>query len=120
MHRKNRHLEISKYLFLLVFLISSSAQAADSWTLSAAEWSRPRSGEAVLAMEPVAEAVRAWQAADAATGTSRLQLLYPGGEEGSLWAAELHDWLVALGIPPGAIELVAGGEAGQLEIRLLD
>ncbi|HEX7046450.1 MAG TPA: hypothetical protein VF275_02595 [Gammaproteobacteria bacterium] len=120
MRRKSRHQAISKYLFLLVLLISCSARAAGSWTLSASEWSRPRSGEAVLAMEPVAEAVRAWQAADAATGTSRLQLLYPGGEEGSLWAAELHDWLVALGVPPGAIEVVAGGDPGQLEIRLLN
>ncbi|HEX7029847.1 MAG TPA: hypothetical protein VF254_04570 [Gammaproteobacteria bacterium] len=102
---------------MLAFFLAGSLQAADSWTLSASEWSRPRSGAAVLAMTPVAEAVRAWQAAD--SDTSRLQLRYPGGEEGSLWAAELQDWLVALGVPPGAIELVAGGSPGELEIRLL-
>lgn len=112
----------SKWLLLLLgFFLAGAAQAAESWTLSAAEWSRPRSGAAVLAMAPVAGAVRAWQAADAESGgSSRLRLLYAGGEEGSLWAAELHDWLIALGVPPGAIELAAGGTPGELELQVLD
>lgn len=115
MRRKNR---ISKLLFLFWFFLAGGLEAAESWTLSAAEWSRPRSGAAVLAMAPVAEAVRAWRALEAGGGSSRLQLVYAGGEEGSLWAAELRDWLVALGIPPDAIEMVAGGSSRQLEIRV--
>lgn len=107
-------------LFLGLLLVVLPVQAADSWTLTAADWSRPRSGAAVLAMEPVAAAVRAWQQADGVDETARLQLVYPGGEEGSLWAAELADWLVALGVPRDALELVPGGQpAGRLEIRLI-
>lgn len=78
---------------------------AENWSLSAAEWSRPRSGQVVAAMPGVAAAVRALNAHE----DSRLILRHPGGEEGALWAAELHDWLVALGVPAGRIELVPGG-----------
>lgn len=122
MHPGNRRPTHRRHLLLLLgMLFSGSAAAADSWTLTAAEWSRPRSGAAVLEMAPVANAVRAWQAAEAAhQGASRLQLRYAGGEEGSLWASELRDWLVALGVPPGAVEPVPGGDPGELEIRLLD
>lgn len=101
---------------LMGLLAMSGVQAADSWQLKAADWSRPRSGEAVLSMQPVADAVRAWQGTSEG---SRLLLVHPGGEEGGLWAAELRDWLVALGLPPEALVLVPGGQpADRLELRL--
>lgn len=105
---------------VFALLLSLAAQAAESWTLSAAEWSRPRSGAAVLEMAPVAEAVRAWQAAVDEHAGARLLLVHAGGEEGSLWAAELRDWLITLGVPPEAIELVPGAQSARaLELRLL-
>ena len=105
--------------FVLALALLAPVANAEEWQLSAAEWSRPRSGIAVARMPAVAEAVRAWQAATAAGQAARLQLVFPGGEEGSLWASELRDWLVALAVPPGAIELVPGGlPANRLEIHL--
>ena len=98
--------------------LSLPLHAADSWTLPASMWSRPRSGAAVLDMAPVADAVRAWQAAVREHPQARLVLVHAGGEEGSLWAAELRDWLVALGVPPDAIERVPGSRADRLELRL--
>ena len=98
------------------------ARDAESWTLQASDWSRPRSGETVLAMTPLMEAVRAWQAASRRPGGAgaRLLLVYPGGEDGSLWVAELRDWLVALGMPPRALDLAPGNlPADELELRLL-
>lgn len=101
---------------LLALVVPLSAAASDSWLLKAADWSRPRSGEAVLAMKPVAQAVRSWQSAGQG---ARLLLVHAGGEEGSLWGAELRDWLIALGLPPDAIVLAPGGQpADRLEIRL--
>lgn len=97
-----------------LLLASGAASAAESWQLDAEAWSRPRSGRAVVSMQPVAEAVRAWSGADAAT----IVVLYPGGEEGVLWAAELRDWLVALGVPSDRVEPMAGGQPGGLRLEL--
>lgn len=94
--------------------------AAPGWELKASEWSRPRSASAVIAMAPVADAVRAWHdAVKRGDDNARLQLLHGSGEEGGLWAAELRDWLIALGVTPAAIELVpAGLPADRLELHV--
>lgn len=50
--------------------------------------------------------------------SQRLTIRYPGGEEGVLWARELRDWLVALGIASAHIELLPGTpEADALVIE---
>lgn len=81
----------------------AAAEEADAGLvgrLDAASWASPRSGERIVAMPVVSEAVQRWSRN---TG-QRLLIKYRGGEEGSLWAAELADWLVALGVPSSAIE----------------
>lgn len=119
MPRKLRRQTVKSLLVAAAALLVSVTQAADDrWKLTAAEWSRPRSAAAVLEMAPVANAVRSWQAARRERENARLLLVHSGGEEGSLWAAELRDWLIALGIPPQAVELAGGGRASDLEIRL--
>lgn len=111
-------------IFLVQLLLATTTAVADSplsRDLKASEWSRPRSASAVIAMAPVADAVRAWHDAVAAgDDNARLQLLHASGEEGGLWAAELRDWLIALGVAPSAIELApAGLPADRLELRVL-
>lgn len=96
-----RHLVVG--LLLSVFAISG-ARAQDH-VLSAAAWSRPRSGEAVLKLPAVRAAVQEWMAHP----KQHLVITYAGGESGSLWAAELKDWLVALGVATDHIELRPGG-----------
>jgi hypothetical protein len=104
---------------LLLLLASASVgplQAEERrWWLGAEEWSHPRSGSSLLAMEPLRRAVRAWMAREG----QRLIVRYPGGEEGMMWAAELRGWLVALGITSRSIELSPGsarGDAIALEV----
>jgi type IV pilus biogenesis protein CpaD/CtpE len=88
---------------------------AETWFLGLEEWSRPRSGVAVSQMQPLRNAVTAWEK----TPQSSVQIRYPGGEAGSLWAEELSDWLISLGVPAGAIEVLPGSASeDSVEIAL--
>jgi len=91
----------SRRLLALLLLASPLALAAEVHALDAAEWSRPRSAEAVTAMPTVRTAVRTWEQTPAA----RLVIRHPGGEAGVLWAEELRDWLIATGLPSNALGL---------------
>ncbi|HHH44193.1 MAG TPA: hypothetical protein ENK49_08650 [Gammaproteobacteria bacterium] len=102
--------------FLAMLLVSLAAQAeARQWLLNADDWARPRDGRSIVQMAPLPELVAGWSAE---TG-QRLVIRYPGGEEGLLWAYELRSWLVALGVPMEAQELVAGSHrADRIELEL--
>ena len=92
---------------LLVFMTLMSpvlSGAADTWSISAEEWARPRSADSLLEMQAVADAVQGLNA----DALSTLLIRYPGGEEGALWASELRDWLISLGIPSTRIEVYPG------------
>ena len=98
-----------------VLLAVPGLVVAESWTLEADAWARPRSGEVVADMAPVREAVQAWLAEEDA----RLIVRYPGGESGQLWASELRGWLVALGLEPDRVELYPGAATeGTLELAV--
>jgi len=91
-------------LALVLCCCLGSAFGADRYAISADEWARPHDGRSVVAMAPLARAVRALSARPA----SVLAIRYPGGEQGSLWAHQLRIWLIALGVPSARIELVPG------------
>lgn len=95
-------------------LAAGTVLAESRWQLDAGAWSRPRSGAAVLAMQPVAAAVRAWSDAEAA----EIVIRYPGGEDGVLWASELRDWLVSLGVPSSRVRPVAGAQPGRIRLEV--
>ena len=102
---------------LTVLLLSTGAGAANTiriFTLSADEWARPRSGDIIPEMEPVRAAVSYW-----GRGVDALVIIrHPGEDSGELWAAELRDWLISLGVPSDYIRLVPGTQAAD-EIRLV-
>lgn len=87
---------------------------ASAWTLDAATWARPRSGAAVLSMSPLPAVVGAWSRRP----DDRIVVRHPGGESGELWATELRDWLVALGVPGDHVEVTGGGEPERLVIAV--
>lgn len=101
------------YWLLLAFALQPSAYA-QSFELSTDDWVRPRNGQAVAEFKALQQAVAAWSA-DGGEGT--IEIRYPGGEEGSLWARELTDWLVAFGVPSRYIQATAGS-AGRDRIVL--
>ena len=98
-------------------MFSTGVGAANTiriFTLSADEWARPRSGDIIPEMESVRAAVSYW-----GRGVEALVIIrHPGEDSGELWAAELRDWLISLGVPSDYIRLVPGTQAAD-EIRLV-
>ena len=93
------------YPVLFMLLVSSLVQADDSnWHITADEWARPRTGEMLTELPGVKQAVHALvENSDAV-----LQIRYPGGDEGILWASELMAWLTALGVGAERMETLPG------------
>ncbi|UCH40385.1 MAG: hypothetical protein JSU67_01380 [Gammaproteobacteria bacterium] len=98
-------------------MFSTGVDAANTmriFTLSADEWARPRSGDIIPEMESVRAAVSYW-----GRGVDALVIIrHPGEDSGELWAAELRDWLISLGVPSDYIRLIPGTQAAD-EIRLV-
>lgn len=94
-------------LIPLLLLLAGPAHAAGNgpWALDAETWAAPRSGQALVQMPPLRDAVEALLN----TPGSRLLIRYPGGESGQLWVQELRAWLIALGVPSSRIDLLPGG-----------
>ena len=96
-----------RQLSLLLALLWASAVYAEASTflIDADRWATPRSGQALVEMEPLRNAVNELMRRPG----SRMVIRYPGGEAGQLWVQELRAWLVALGVSSSRIELVPGG-----------
>ena len=99
---------------LLIFASAASAATARIFVLSAEDWARPRNGEVIVEFNAVRAAVTYWDRTDNAV----ILVRYPGEDSGELWAAELRDWLITLGVPSDYIRLVAGTQEAD-EIRLV-
>lgn len=99
-----------------VLLFMAGHAAANSiriFTLSADEWARPRAGAVIPQLAAVRSAVSYWGKA----GDRAMIIRYPGEDTGELWAAELRDWLISLGVPSDFIVLRSGSQAAD-EIKL--
>lgn len=101
-----------KKLLLIGLLAASPILAAAEYTyrITAEEWSRPRSGEQLVTLPGLGNAVRRFMEMPEGFFIIR----YPGGEEGSLWAGELQAWLVAMGIESSLIEMRPGSDRDDL------
>ncbi len=91
-------------LFLSLNVTVTYAQTPYVFTLSADEWAQPRSGQVVASFTSIRNAVEYWQK----TINSVLLIRYPGEDSGELWASELKDWMVSLGVPNDSIYLASG------------
>ena len=103
-------------LVLLSALAAAPVRAdTDSFSISAEAWALPRSGAALVKLPPLRAAVQDWLAHPGA----RIVLVYAGSDTGSLWAGELQDWLVALGVPSDHIEKRVSADQGEDSLSLL-
>ena len=101
-------------IFLAGLLVPAYANSLRIFTLSADEWARPRGGAVIAEFESLRAAVSYWEKA----ADNGVLIRYPGEDSGEIWATELRDWLVSLGIPSDYIQLVSGSQAAD-EIRLI-
>ncbi|MGH8278491.1 MAG: hypothetical protein ACRETQ_02870 [Gammaproteobacteria bacterium] len=98
--------------YLSVFLLALAAAGlaanarATSYTITADLWMQPRSGAVLLGMPPVHQAVQDWMRHPG----SKLVIQHSGDEVGNLWASEVEDWLVSLGIPSADIQSEVSGK----------
>lgn len=103
-------------LFLLSLVVAPPLSAETAWTLSAADWARPRHGEWLASHPSLAAAIGELQNSP----NSVMQLRYPGGDEGTLWVGELEAWLIALGLDSDHIEVLPGsGAAGEIQLEVV-
>lgn len=105
-----------KIVAMVLLVTALPLPAADApLHITAFEWAQPRSGDALLRHPALVEVVRQLQENKVAL----LEIRYPGGDSGSLWARELQAWLVALGVESARIRLVPGSDAAdQLQFRI--
>jgi len=108
---KNR---ITLLVLLLFVSLPSSANSLRIFTLSADEWSQPRSGSAITQFSAVRSAITYWERGI----DSAILIRYPGEDSGEIWATELRDWMISLGIPSDYLQLVPGSQAAD-EIKLI-
>ena len=97
----------SKVLIVSIFLLGfSPIKAEQELLISWAEWSVPKTAEAVLAMPVLQSVMQQLQLSE----RSVLKIYYPGGDAGSLWAVELRGWLVSLGLEADRMTLISGSQ----------
>lgn len=100
---------------LLLSLAAAGVRAdADTFSITADQWSMPRSGAALIRLPPLRAAVQDWLAHPGA----RIAVVHAGSDTGNLWAGELADWLVALGVPADHIDKRVSGDQGEDSITL--
>lgn len=106
----------TKWLFILSFLLNTSAALAESkHIITAEQWAVPRSAEVLINMPALKNAIHNMQSFPG----SRLLIRYPGGDEGALWNSEFRSWLISLGISSQMMESIPGSEANQLELEVI-
>ncbi len=100
--------------FLLLVLSPVSANSLRIFSLGADEWARPRSGAVMPNFGALRSAIDYWE-----KGTNTAILIrYPGEDSGEIWASELRDWFISLGVPSDYIILVSGSQDAD-EITLV-
>jgi len=103
---------------LLIFLASSlvvNVFAANRYLITHEEWAKPKRVETVLQMSAIKNILTEFNKSPA----SQLLILYPGGDEGTLWAHDLKAWLVSLGLPSQQIELRPGSaESTSIDLQV--
>ena len=106
-------------VFMSIYLLSATLNAAElrQFVLSADDWARPRGGETIVEFQTLRDMIAIWSTM---VDGSKIEIRHPGGDEGSLWARELSDWLVALGVPSNSIQLTPGyPRADQISLILV-
>jgi hypothetical protein len=88
----------------------SAIVKSETWELNAEQWELARSGESIMSLPVLNNLINAWLL----DKHKRIEIQYPGGEEGEFWVHELSDWLVSLGIPSDRMVIIPGSGADDM------
>ena len=80
------------------------------YALYAEQWEITRSGESILSLPVLNQIINAWLG----DRQKKIEIQYPGGEEGEFWVQELTDWFVSLGIPSDHMVIAPGSGADDV------
>ena len=106
------------FFAIILVLYTNSLLYAEPNThiLTNQQWNIPRAASSIIEMPAIRSAMHEFQSSK----NSKVQIKYPGGDVGTLWAYELRSWLISLGLSENFIELVPGSSnPNQLEINIL-
>lgn len=102
-------------LAILILACAAGWADGDRFVITAEQWALPRSGGALVKLPPLRAALQDWTVHPGA----RLLIVHSGSDTESLWAGELSDWLVALGVPSDHIDKRVSGDQGEDGITLV-
>jgi hypothetical protein len=118
----SRVILMARFFLVMGFMLVSASGAfagelsRDELKLRAEQWELARNGEQLLQVPVLNKVVNTWLLKEG----YRIELRYPGGEEGELWVGELIDWLISLGIPSKYLVAVPGsGEADIIVFKII-
>lgn len=109
-----------QFLLVVTLLMSPAALAGvasppDAFTVSADQWAQQRSGAALLRLQPIQGIVREWLGQP----DSHIVIRHAASDAGNLWASELQDWLVSLGVPADHVDKQASADQADDSVSLL-
>jgi hypothetical protein len=96
-------------------VFAEAPSAPDAYSVTADQWAQQRSGGALLKLQPLHDAMQAWLA----QRDAHIVIRHAASDAGNLWAGELSDWLVSLGIPSDHIDRQASADQPDDSVTLL-
>ena len=105
--------QAAQFAMIALLAVNAAVAAPVETELHAEQWELSRNGERLLGIDGIAGVVKEWSSDD----RHKIELQYPGGEEGELLVHQLMDWLGELGIPSTSLAMAPGSGQGDI-IRL--
>ena len=113
----SRTLQLVALSLLLLAAIPAMPMSEHTETVMRGDWPSYENGSSILSLPQVRAILEKFEEDDGI----RVELRYPGGDAGRMWAESLQQWFVTFGIPASYLELMPGsGAANQLVIALID
>lgn len=105
------------FTLLSTVCFSAAAVSEHTETLHRGQWPIYEIGTDVIALPQIRKILFQYEEDE----KTSIEIRYPGGDAGRLWAESLTDWLVSYGVPAKYIDLFAGsGAADRLVIAFID
>ncbi len=114
-------LSVVTFVHLIYASVASAAiNQPSEWLLSSEQWELNRTGNSIIRMPVLNQVVNNWIKRFEIEPNVKIELQYPGGEDGEVWVQELADWLVSLGIPSSSIQMMPGsGSDDMIKLSLV-